>query len=69
MKGSLTLPRLTGCPCGHLYDDECVTRTPLPIADPAPCDYRCRSWGLAELQHFARELGVCPCNLERNPNR
>ncbi len=51
--------RSSGCPCGHLEPEECVTRTPLPIIEK--CSNECWSWGLEEIRYYAKELGHCPC--------
>lgn len=67
MTGSLTLPRLTGCPCGCATRDECITRTPLPITDRHPCTGVCHSWELVELKRIAAAFGTCPACIERNP--
>lgn len=58
--------RQLGCPCGCSNRDECITRAPPAIIDSAPCDYRCRNFGLETLHRLARTVGACPCVIERS---
>lgn len=51
--------RKLGCPCGHLYADECIRHLPLPTPDPQ-CDGHCRT-GLEDIKRESRELGMCAC--------
>lgn len=57
--------RVIGCPCGHDMTApwECITRTPLPIADLGPCTTACWGYDLPQLRRLAEELGCCPCTV------
>lgn len=61
MNALQTLPRLTGCPCGCGYKDPCITTTPLPTVDAAPCSGACRGMGWEGITYWAKTLGHCPC--------
>ena len=52
--------RLKGCPCGHLYDSDCIRHQPLPAGDPY-CTGRCHQQGITELVREGREHGACLC--------